>query len=142
VSERAEVDVVLISLGFELAMYAMFLAWLVIRGRRADARAFASLIPDCVVLVTRLMRDPRVPRHRKLSLIAVVAYLGLPFDLVPDFIPIAGQLDDAIIVALVVRHFVRAGGEPMLRELWPGPEQSLALILRLVRGLERNAVKG
>jgi uncharacterized membrane protein YkvA (DUF1232 family) len=130
----------LISLGVVLAIYASFIAWLVIRGRRADARAFATLIPDCIVLVTRLLRDPRVPRRRKLVLFGLVAYLALPFDLVPDFIPVAGQLDDAIIVALVLRHFVRAGGEPMMRELWPGPEQSLALILRLARpgGLQRE----
>jgi uncharacterized membrane protein YkvA (DUF1232 family) len=121
----------LISLGVFLAIYASFLAWLVIRGRREDARAFATFIPDCIVLVTRLARDPRVPRRRKLLLIALIAYLGLPFDLVPDFIPVAGQLDDAIIVALVLRHLVRAGGESMLQELWPGPEQSLRLILRL-----------
>jgi uncharacterized membrane protein YkvA (DUF1232 family) len=123
----------LISLGVILVIYASFLAWLVIRGRREDARAFATFIPDCIVLVTRLARDPRVPRRRKLLLIALVFYLSLPFDLVPDFIPVAGQLDDAIIVALVLRHFVRAGGEPTIRELWPGPEQSLALILRLAR---------
>ena len=123
----------LISLGVILVIYASFLAWLVIRGRREDARAFATFIPDCIVLVTRLVRDPRVPRRRKLLLIALVAYLSLPFDLVPDFIPVAGQLDDAIIVALVLRYFVRAGGEPMIRELWPGPQQSLALILRLAR---------
>jgi uncharacterized membrane protein YkvA (DUF1232 family) len=72
-----------------------------------------------------------VPRRRKLLLLGLVGYLALPLDLVPDFIPVAGQLDDAIIVALVLRHFVRGGGEPLIRELWPGPEQSLALILRL-----------
>jgi uncharacterized membrane protein YkvA (DUF1232 family) len=123
----------LISLGVFLAIYASFVAWLVIRGRREDARALARFIPDCIVLVTRLARDPRVPRRRKLLLIGLVAYLSLPFDLVPDFIPVAGQLDDAIIVALVLRHLLRAGGESMIRELWPGPEQSLALILRLAR---------
>ena len=123
----------LISLGVVLVIYTSFIVWLVIRGRREDARAFATFIPDCIVLVTRLARDPRVPKRRKLLLIALVAYLGLPFDLVPDFIPVAGQLDDAISVALVLRHFVRVGGEPMLIELWPGPEQSLALILRLAR---------
>jgi len=123
----------LISLGVFLAIYASFLAWLVARGRRDDARALATFIPDCIVLVTRLARDPRVPRSRKLLLFVLVGYLALPFDLVPDFIPVAGQLDDAIIVALVLRYFLRAGDEPMMRELWPGPEQSLALILRLAR---------
>ena len=122
-----------ISLGMFLAIYAAFIAWLVLRGRREDARAFATFIPDCIVLVTRLARDPRVPRRRKFLLFALVAYLSLPFDLVPDFIPVAGQLDDAIIVALVLRQFIRAGGEPMMRELWPGPERSLVLILRLAR---------
>jgi uncharacterized membrane protein YkvA (DUF1232 family) len=123
----------LISLGVILVIYAGFVGWLIARGRQADARALATFIPDCIVLISRLARDPRVPRRRKLLLLALVGYLALPFDLVPDFIPVAGQLDDAVIVALVLRHLVRSGGEPLIRELWPGPEQSLRLILRLAR---------
>jgi uncharacterized membrane protein YkvA (DUF1232 family) len=123
----------LVSLGVVLVVWAAFVGWLVLSGRRDEARALATFIPDCIVLVTRLLREPRVPRRRKLLLLGLVGYLSLPFDLVPDFIPVAGQLDDAIIVALVLRHFVRAGGEPLVRELWPGPEQSLELVLRIAR---------
>jgi uncharacterized membrane protein YkvA (DUF1232 family) len=112
-------------------VYAAFVLALVLFGRSSDARALATFIPDCIVLVTRLAHDPRVSRRPKLLLLALVGYLALPFDLVPDFIPIAGQLDDAIIVALVLRSLVRSGGEDLIRELWPGPERSLALIVRL-----------
>jgi uncharacterized membrane protein YkvA (DUF1232 family) len=112
-------------------VYAAFVAVLVLVGRRGQARALATFIPDCIVLVSRLARDARVPRRRKLLLVLLVGYLALPFDLVPDFIPVAGQLDDAIIVALVLRSFIRSGGEDLIRELWPGPDESLALILRL-----------
>jgi uncharacterized membrane protein YkvA (DUF1232 family) len=87
-----------------VAVWSVFAIWLVAVGRREDARALATFVPDCIVLVTRLARDPRVPRRRKLLLFALVGYLALPFDLVPDFIPVAGQLDDVIIVALVLRH--------------------------------------
>jgi uncharacterized membrane protein YkvA (DUF1232 family) len=121
----------LLGVGVAFVVWAGFVVWLLSVGRRDDARALATFIPDCIVLVSRLARDPRVPRHRKLLLLALVGYLALPFDLVPDFIPVAGQLDDAIIVALVLRRLVRSGGEEMMRELWPGPERSLALILSL-----------
>jgi uncharacterized membrane protein YkvA (DUF1232 family) len=116
-----------------LAAYAAAVLALVALGRRSDARALAGFIPDCVVLVRRLARDPRVPRRRKLALVLLAAYLLLPFDLVPDFIPVAGQLDDAILIALVLRALVRGGGEPLVREHWPGPERSLALICRAAR---------
>ena len=125
----------LVSLAVIVVAYSVLVGCLVARGRRDDARALATFIPDCIVLVSRLAREPRVPRQRKVLLLGLVAYLSLPFDLVPDFIPVAGQLDDVIIVALVLRHFVGAGGEPLLRELWPGPERSLGLVLRLAHRL-------
>jgi uncharacterized membrane protein YkvA (DUF1232 family) len=74
---------------------------------------------------------PRVPWRKKALLVALAGYLALPFDLVPDFIPVAGQLDDVVVVALVLRSLVRGGGEPIVREHWPGPENSLAIVLRL-----------
>jgi uncharacterized membrane protein YkvA (DUF1232 family) len=123
----------LIAVAAVLAAWAGLVLWLVARGRRDDARALATFAPDCAVLVTRLVRDPRVPRRRKLLLLGLVGYLALPFDLVPDFIPVAGQLDDAIVVALVLRVFLRGGDDGLIRELWPGPRQSLELVLRLAR---------
>jgi uncharacterized membrane protein YkvA (DUF1232 family) len=103
-----------------LAAYALALAALVVAGRRTDAEALARVVPDLLVLTGRLLRDPRVPRRWKLALAALGAYLAFPLDLVPDFIPVAGQLDDVILVALVLRGLARASGPALLREHAPG----------------------
>jgi uncharacterized membrane protein YkvA (DUF1232 family) len=124
-------DWLLLGLGAGLALYAIAVLALVVLGRRSDARALAGFIPDCVVLVKRLLSDPRVPRRRKLLLGVLIAYLAMPLDLVPDFIPVAGQLDDAILVALVLRAVLRSGGEALLEEHWGGPARSLELVRRL-----------
>jgi uncharacterized membrane protein YkvA (DUF1232 family) len=114
-----------------LLAYVLFLIWLAIAGRRAGARAVAGLVPDFVIFFRRLLADRRVPRRRKLVLAALVPYLAMPFDLVPDFIPVAGYLDDAVIVALALRHVLRGSGPELVEQHWPGPPASLALILRL-----------
>lgn len=124
----------LVGVGIFLAAYLGFIAALLLAGRRAQARALATFIPDCAVLLRRLLSDPRVPRRRRALLVALVAYLAMPLDLVPDFIPVAGQLDDAILVALVLRSILRAGGGDLVREHWPGPPESLAVVLRLAGG--------
>ncbi|MGI8595126.1 MAG: YkvA family protein [Solirubrobacteraceae bacterium] len=124
----------LIAAGITAAIYIAFIIWLLLAGRRSDARALAGFIPDCLVLFRRLLGDDRIPRRRKLLLTAMIAYLAMPFDFVPDFIPVAGQLDDAIIVALVLRTVLRSGGPELLREHWPGPAASLNALLRLTYG--------
>jgi uncharacterized membrane protein YkvA (DUF1232 family) len=125
---------VLMSVAVVAAVYLAAVIALVVLGRREDAKALARFIPDCIVLVKRLLADERVPRRRKVLLVALVGYLALPFDLVPDFIPVAGQLDDAIIVALVLRRVLRSGNRELLAEHWPGPERSLAVVSRIAFG--------
>jgi uncharacterized membrane protein YkvA (DUF1232 family) len=121
----------LVAVGVFLLLYGALVLTLVIAGRRESARALGGFVPDCIVLCGRMLGDPRVPRRKKALLVALMGYLALPFDLVPDFIPVAGQLDDVVIVVLVLRSLVHGGGEPLVREHWPGPENSLALVLRL-----------
>jgi uncharacterized membrane protein YkvA (DUF1232 family) len=127
----------LLAAAFVLVVYAALVVALIIAGRGELARGLAGFIPDCFVLVKRLVQDPRVPRRRKLLLGLLGAYLALPFDLVPDFIPVAGQLDDAVVIALALRAVLRGGGPELIREHWPGPEGSLAVVLRLVGVADR-----
>jgi uncharacterized membrane protein YkvA (DUF1232 family) len=120
----------LLGVGLTVLVYAAFVIALALAGRRDDARALATFIPDCLVLFRALVRDPRVPRARKLLLAGVLVYLVLPVDLVPDFIPVAGQLDDAILVVWALRGVIRAAGPELLREHWRGHSQSLDVLLR------------
>lgn len=112
------------------AVYATGVLALALAGRDADARALARFVPDCVVLFKRLLTDPRVEWWRKALLVAVIVYLASPIDLVPDFIPVAGQLDDAVLVVIALRVLLRGSGPRVLVEHWPGPRRSLQVILR------------
>jgi uncharacterized membrane protein YkvA (DUF1232 family) len=114
-----------------VALYGVFLGGLALAGPATSVRAVAGFVPDCIVLFRRLLGDARMPRRHKAMLVALLGYLALPFDVVPDFIPIAGQLDDAVVVALTLRAILRDGGPGIVEEHWPGPSTSLSLILRL-----------
>ena len=59
----------------------------------------------------------------------LIPYLAMPFDLIPDFIPVAGQIDDAILVAAVMAYLVRSAGREVIVELWPGSERALRVML-------------
>jgi uncharacterized membrane protein YkvA (DUF1232 family) len=123
-----------VGMGVALAVYIAFVFALLMLGRKTDARAWAGFVPDCAILCARLVRDGRVPRRHKLLLVALVAYLSMPFDLIPDFIPVVGALDDAIIVAVVLRTLFRSAGAGLVPEHWPGPQQSLDVMLGLAGG--------
>ena len=114
----------LYSIAIGVVVYAMVVVIFFVAGRREDARALAGFVPDCIVLFSRLLRDERLPRRQKLLVAALLPYLLLPFDLIPDFIPVAGQLDDAVIVALVLRRVLRSNPD-LVEEHWPGPRRTL-----------------
>lgn len=91
------------------------------------------LLPDVVRLVTRLARAPEVPRGVRIALFVLLAYLALPIDIIPDFIPVLGYADDAVIVALTLRWVARKAGAAALESYWPGTPDGLAAIRRLAR---------
>jgi len=121
----------LIGLAAAVALWLLLVGALFAFGRKEDARELAAFIPDCVILVKRLLGDRRVPRRAKVILVALLAYLVMPFDVIPDFIPIAGQLDDAILVAGVLAYVVRRAGREVVADLWPGSERGLRAVLAL-----------
>jgi uncharacterized membrane protein YkvA (DUF1232 family) len=96
-------------------------------------RDVLRLLPDVVRLVRRLAADPELPRSVRWRLTALLVYLVLPIDLVPDFIPVVGYADDAVVVALVLRSVVRVAGVEAVERHWPGTEQGLLALRRLVR---------
>ncbi len=112
-----------------VVVYGIFVGGLALAGRSADARAVAGFVPDCIVLFQRLLGDSRMPRRYRAIVVALLGYLALPFDVIPDVIPVAGQLDDAVVVVLTLRAILRAGGLEMIEEHWPGPRSSLILKL-------------
>jgi len=112
------------------AVWLAFVAALLMAGRRTQAAALARLVPDCVVLLTRIVRDPRLGRANRVAIALTLGYLLLPFDLIPDVIPVAGQLDDAIVVALLLRRLRRTVPPDVLRDNWPGSPELLERLLR------------
>jgi uncharacterized membrane protein YkvA (DUF1232 family) len=94
-------------------------------------RELSRFVPDLGVLFLRLARDRRVQPLRRLQLIVLGAYLVSPIDLIPDFIPVVGHLDDAAVAALVLRSVVRSAGPQVVCEHWPGSWRSLNVVLRL-----------
>jgi uncharacterized membrane protein YkvA (DUF1232 family) len=113
-----------------LGLYLAGIVALIIAGRRSAARAVAGFVPDCAVMLKRLLTSQRMSAWERVLVIALVAYLASPIDVVPDFVPVAGQLDDAVLVAAVLALLLRRHGEDAIRAAWPGPEGSLKVILR------------
>ena len=96
-------------------------------------RELLRLLPDVLRLVHRLAGDATLPRGVRVRLWLLLAYLALPVDLVPDFVPVLGHADDAVVVALVLRSVVRRAGPAAIDRHWPGTPDGLAALRRASR---------
>jgi uncharacterized membrane protein YkvA (DUF1232 family) len=102
------------------------------RPSRELAITAVRLVPEVLGLARRVLADPSTPRGAKAALIFLVAWLAMPFDLVPDFLPVIGQLDDLIVVVVVLRWVGRRIGHDRLLALWTGSDDGWRLLTRLL----------
>ena len=117
-----------------VVMWLLLVAFLwVARPDEQRLRESMRLLPDVLRLVSRLARDRTVPLAARAWLWGLLAYLAMPIDVVPDFIPVLGYADDVIVVLLALRAVVRRAGRARLAEHWPGTPEGLAALERLAR---------
>jgi len=112
-----------------LGVWIVAIAGLAMAGRRSAARELATLLPNLVVLFRGLLGDRRVSRGSKALVWFAVVWVVSPIDLIPEFIPIAGPLDDAIVAALVLRHVLRRSGTDVVADHCRGVPATLGLIV-------------
>ena len=92
-------------------------------------RDLAAFIPDCVTAVRRLRKDPRVPRRARIAIVVAGIWVASPIDLIPEFIPVIGPLDDIVVVALALRYAGRQVPRDVLMAAWPGDPRLLERLL-------------
>ncbi|ELT45579.1 YkvA family protein [Arthrobacter nitrophenolicus] len=117
----------------------LFLLWLYARRHpeTVTMKDALRLLPDLLRLIRRLAADRTVAVGVRIRLVLLLAYLLSPIDLVPDFIPVIGYADDAVIVALVLRSVIKRAGEDAVRRHWPGSPAGLDVILQAARPVRR-----
>ena len=125
-----------------LLAYAVLLVLLWIYARRhpetVSMKDALRLLPDLLRLVRRLAADRTLPAGVRVRLVLLLGYLLLPIDLVPDFVPVIGYADDAVIVALVLRSVLKRAGPGVLERHWPGSPAGLEIILRAAAPVRRR----
>jgi uncharacterized membrane protein YkvA (DUF1232 family) len=123
----------LIALAVTVAVWLLAVIVLVLVGRRSHARELAVLLPNLVFLFRGLLRDPRVSRGSKGWIWFALVWFLSPIDLIPEFIPVAGPLDDVIVAGLVLRHVLRRMDREVVEAHWSGEPSTLDAILRAGR---------
>jgi uncharacterized membrane protein YkvA (DUF1232 family) len=123
-----------IVLGLVAAWLVLLLLLWLIRPRGVGARELARLVPDILRLVRDLLMDRSTPRSVRVALGILLVWLISPIDLVPEFIPVLGPLDDVIVAVVILRFVRRRLGEAEMRRRWRGSDEGWQVVERLVAG--------
>lgn len=102
------------------------------------AKDLAGFLPDCVTAARALRNDPRVPRRAKVAVLVALLWVLSPIDLIPEFLPVIGPLDDIIVVALLLRYAGRSVPRHVLLEAWPGDPHLMERLLGPARRTSRG----
>jgi uncharacterized membrane protein YkvA (DUF1232 family) len=120
-----------------VAWLALVIALLVFRPRGGLLREALRILPDALRLIRRLAADNTLPGGVRVRLALLLVYLAIPFDVIPDFIPVLGYADDAIIITAVLRSVVRRAGLDAVHAHWPGTDDGFDALVRLT-GVARS----
>jgi len=127
------VHTLVLTLAIVVGVWVVLIGALLLAGRGGTARQVATFLPNLILLFRGLWCDPRVPRGSKLLLGFGLVWLASPIDLIPEFVPVVGPLDDAIVAALILRSVARRVGKSVLAEHWRGDPATLDTFFRLAR---------
>ena len=125
--------VVSVGVSAVIVWVVLVVALVVTKPDSATLRDAARIVPDTVRLVRRLAADRTLHRGVRIRLWLLLGYLVSPIDLVPDFIPVIGLADDAVVVSLVLRSVIKRAGADSVESHWPGTPDGLATLLRVCR---------
>lgn len=120
-----------VAIALVVSWLVLILGLLLVRPKGSLLKEALRLVPDLLRLLRRLAADRTLPRGVRVRLGLLLVYLAIPIDLVPDFIPVVGYADDAIIVVIALRSVVRRAGLEAVRARWSGTDDGFEALCRL-----------
>ena len=123
-------------IGIVVGVVVLWIALLVLfwffRPKGVSVRELVALTPDVLRLLRALIGDRTVPLDARVVLVGLIAWILSPIDLIPEFIPVLGPLDDVVVAVVAMRYVRRRVGIDGMRERWPGSDDGFALLTRVI----------
>ena len=124
--------IIAVLVGLVVLWVALLILFFVLRPKDVPVREVLAVVPDVLRLLRSLIRDGSVPTDVRIVVIGLIAWIISPIDLIPEFIPVLGPLDDIVVAVVAMRFVRRRVGVPDLKARWEGSPESFALLMRVI----------